>query len=253
MIASKWSPILLVAAHPDDEAIGAAIRLSRWDPAQVTILHITDGSPRDLHDAHKAGFFNRQDYSHQRRRELYAALELINMRPDQCMTFKYPDQETHLHLAELTDRLTALVMQLKPGVLYTHPYEGGHPDHDSAAFAVAHANAPKVMEFTSYHEGPDGMISGEFLNGGATETIEFTDDERHLKERILRCYRSQQKVLSEFKVEREKFRPAPRYDFSEAPHPGPLHYEKLGWDVSGEDWRRKAAEALELLRDKAVL
>ena len=40
----------------------------------------------------------------------------------------------------------------------THPYEGGHPDHDACAFAaraaVRHsANKAKLMEFTSYHAG----------------------------------------------------------------------------------------------------
>lgn len=248
MTGGRWSPILLVAAHPDDETIGAGIQLARWDPARITLLHITDGSPRDMHDAKEGGFPTREAYSHQRRRELYSALEVIGLRPDQCISFKYVDKESHLHLPELVSRLKALIGQLKPGTVYTHPYEGGHPDHDSASFAVAHASAPKVMEFTSYHAGPERLVTGEFLNGGESETLQLTEDERYLKQKMYRCYRSQQKVLSDFPVVNEKFRPAPKYDFTKAPHEGKLHYETIGWDITGEQWRAKASEALDLLR-----
>jgi LmbE family N-acetylglucosaminyl deacetylase len=42
---------LLVAAHPDDEILGAGIWLSRRPAESVHILHVTDGSPVDMHEA----------------------------------------------------------------------------------------------------------------------------------------------------------------------------------------------------------
>lgn len=252
-MTKNWEPILIVVAHPDDEVIGCAIQFSRWDPSRVNIIHVTDGSPLDLHDAEAAGFEDREAYFHQRRRELYAALDLVAIRPDQCLSFNYPDKETMLHLPELTSRLVAYIEQLRPGVVYTHPYEGGHPDHDSTAFAVAHAASCPIREFTSYHEGPNGLIIGEFLGGGDVETVEPTPQELELKRKMYRCYRTQQKVLSDFPAGPERFRLAPQYDFTKAPHSGTLHYEKLGWGITGEQWRQKAAEATHLLGPKAAL
>lgn len=243
-----WKPILVVVAHPDDETIGTAVQLARWDPSRVTLVHVTDGCPRHIDDAADHGFKTFDDYVHERRRELYAALDVVGIRPDQCMLFKYHDQEAHLNLVELTQRLRALMLELQPGSIYTHPYEGGHPDHDSTAFAVAQAAAKcPIMEFTSYHAGPNGLVTGEFLNGGETETLEPTPEELEEKRKMFACFHSQQKVLSMFEPGREKFRPAPAYDFSQPPHPGRLHYESLGWDITGEQWRAQAAEALELL------
>lgn len=254
-MTKNWTPILIVVAHPDDEVIGTAIQLSRWDPSRVSIIHVTDGSPQDFHDAAAAGFQTREDYFHQRRRELYSALDLVNIRPDQCMSFNYPDKETMLHLPELTSRLVAYIEQLRPGAVYTHPYEGGHPDHDATAFAVAHAASCPIHEFTSYYEGPNGLVVGEFLpnGGGEIETLEPTDEELELKRKMYRCFKTQQKVLSDFSAGPERFRPAPQYDFTQAPHAGTLHYEKLGWGITGEQWRQKAAEAVQLLGPKAAL
>src|SRR6202011_3511770 len=113
---------------------------------------------------------------------------------DQCMNFKYADQDTWLHLEDLTDRLAAFLHEWKPGVIYTHPYEGGHADHDSAAFVVAQASALEgnipIMEFASYHRGPDGrLMIGEFLGGGEIEVIDPTPEERKLKQQMYECFR----------------------------------------------------------------
>lgn len=238
-------PILIVAAHPDDEVIGAGIQMTRWDRSRIMIVHLTDGAPRNHPD--------REEYAHERRRELYCALDLAGLRPDQCMEFRYVDQEAYLNLVECTGRLVALIQNLQPSIVYTHPYEGGHPDHDAAAFAVAHAAEGPVMEFTSYHMGPQGMLTGRFLAEGETETVEPSESERMLKERMFQCFRSQQEVLTHFPVGPEKFRPAPAYDFTNPPHPGTLHYETLGWNISGPQWREKASEALQLLPRRNVL
>ena len=62
---------------------------------------------------------------------------------------------------------------------------------------------------------------------------------------MLACFRTQADVLAPFGTEQETFRPAPRYDFTAAPHPGPLLYEGFGWGWTGQRWRDLAASALE--------
>lgn len=62
--------------------------------------------------------------------------------------------------------------EARPEVILIHPYEGGHPDHDAAAFAVhvvgrllerERGEPPLLIEFTSYHIGEAGIRVGEFL------------------------------------------------------------------------------------------
>jgi LmbE family N-acetylglucosaminyl deacetylase len=128
-------------------------------------------------------------------------------------------------------------------------YEGGHPDHDTAAFAVARLRQGGLRfehrEFPLYHAAEGGeMISGEFLGGANAETLQLTPGEQSLKSQMLACFTTQQQILSEFRLDSESFRAAPNYDFTQPPHPGPLLYERWGWDISGEAWRDKIRESI---------
>lgn len=254
-------PALILAAHADDETIGAGIWMRRADAAQVRIVHITNGSPRDTTDARRAGFETAERYARARRLELLRAVGIAGIRPAQCSELGFTDQEAYLHLAELTKRVGQLIATLGPGLILTHPYEGGHPDHDSAAFAVAHAlqrvGSPRPLhyEFACYHAGVTGMVTGEFLPDSRSpeETIVLTEPERELKRAMIESFVSQEHMLCQFPLDREKFRPAPEYDFSRPPHEGELQYERFGFGITGEDWRRQAAGALDFITQRAFI
>jgi LmbE family N-acetylglucosaminyl deacetylase len=244
---------LLVAAHPDDETVGAAIKMSRMDASLVTILHITNGSPRDMQDARANGFATAEAYELARRSELHEAMALVGIRPEQCRYLNISDKEACSHPAFLTGQIGALVRELRPDVVCTHAYEGGHPDHDSASFAVRQAvfdpsevRRPAVIEFACYFAGPDGLETGRFLpgTGDPAEIIVLKPEERRLKQAMLDCFRSQRRVLESFPPDRECFRPAPVYDYSKAPHGGKLHYENHGWGITGQTWREMVAQAV---------
>ena len=243
---------LLVAAHPDDETVGAAIKMSRMDPSLVTILHITNGSPLDMQDARANGFRAAESYERARRAELEDAMALLGIRSGQCRYLNISDKEACSHMVFLTGQIGAVLWELRPDVVCTHAYEGGHPDHDSASFAVRQAvfdapdfKRPAVIEFACYFAGPSGLETGRFLpgTGDPTEVIALTPDERRLKQAMLDCFRSQRRVLESFPPGRECFRPAPSYDYSKAPHAGKLHYENHGWGITGQAWRDLAARA----------
>ncbi len=243
----------VIVAHPDDEVIGVGGRLPRLRGA--TFIHVTDGAPRNLHDARAAGFATCTAYAHARRAEFQAALALARIPIDRACCLGFADQEASLHLAELVQILTAMLAEQRPELVLTHPYEGGHPDHDATAFAVRTAcrllpargvAPPAVVEMTSYHRGPDGMRVAEFLpgDGGVVSTLVLAEEERRFKRRLFDCYRTQLPVLAAFPIAYERFRAAPRYDFRRPPHSGTLYYEGFDWGMTGERWRRLAAEAL---------
>jgi hypothetical protein len=92
------------------------------------------------------------------------------------------------------------------------------------------------------------MAVCEFLPGlDEPETVTLSDAVRDAKARMISCYASQTHVLAGFPLEVERYREAPTYDFTRAPHPGKLFYENFDWGVTGDRWRVLAGEALRTL------
>jgi len=210
------------------------------------------------------------------------ALSLAGIKAGQSLEIGLIDQEASFHLVELTHQLVRILAEVKPEVVLTHPYEGGHPDHDAVALA-SHAackmlereglRPPLLIEFTSYHaspphpsscpvEKPDHkksrggedppvssggeIITGEFLPHDLSEVtmVVLSEGERALKTRMMECLVTQKEMLALFPIGVERFRPAPGYDFTRPPHPGLLYYEHFSWGTTGHGFRSLAAQTL---------
>src|SRR5436190_1784004 len=92
------------------------------------------------------------------------------------------------------------------------------------------------------------MRVGEFLpRTDHGEPVVLPEEARDVKSRMISCFASQLHMLRHFPVDVERYRPAPTYDFTSAPHTGRLFYEHFDWGVTGERWRRLAGEALRTL------
>ncbi len=247
---------LLVLAHPDDETVGASSRLTRVEVA--ALVYATDGAPRDGRDAYAAGFAIIEDYARARRSETLRALAHTGISSERAVFLDYPDQQAAFNLLPLTADLRRWILSTRPEVVLTHPYEGGHPDHDAVAFAV-HASvttiareakaAPVVIEFTSYHARGDSWVFSEFLpsSDDVERVVPLNADAQALKQKLLACYPSQASVLRSVPLEQERFRIAPTYDFTRPPHDGAALYERQGWRVTMNDWCALAWAATERL------
>lgn len=246
-------PTMIAVAHPDDETIGIGAQLCRF--CDALLVHATDGTPRDGHDAAAHGFATLADYADARRRELADALAAGGAAGIRREVLGIADQQACRSLLALTRRIAGLLQREHPAAILTHAYEGGHPDHDAVCFAVhaacrslALAAPPAIIEMALYHACGGEFATGVFLPAATpVTTLPLTAAERARKSRMLDCFRSQRAVLAPFDRAVERVRPAPDYDFTRPPHDGALHYERLGWGITGADWRRAAVACLDAL------
>ena len=99
------------------------------------------------------------------------------------------------------------------------------------------------MEAAFYNRYQRAFRPGEFLPGPAEEVVELDAETRSRKDRMFACFASKNPTLNMFSTRFERFRPAPEYDFSLAPHAGLLNYEEWGWGFTGKKWRQAADQA----------
>jgi N-acetylglucosamine malate deacetylase 2 len=243
--------IAVLAGHPDDETIGASTLLARF--AGPRVIFLTDGAPRDRKLWSPDFYGAREAYSRLRRAEAEQALGLAGLSGGQIDWLGGVDQEAIFSADALACRLSQLLSRIDVDVLLTHPYEGGHPDHDTAAL-VAHLaihtlcreSAPLLIEMTSYHAHNRQCVYGEFLNSDTAQELQLhlSQAERTRKAGMFAAYASQRRVLEGFPIDHERLRVAPEYDFTRAPHQGKLWYECMAWPMSWRQWRAIAMEKI---------
>jgi LmbE family N-acetylglucosaminyl deacetylase len=249
--------ILAVFAHPDDEVLALGGRLGRFSESRF--LCVTNGAPENGMDARAHGFPTLAAYRESRRMELDRAFKLAGLpsgctRPlllqeaDGSKTIA-ADQAAAFHLVQIAREIAREISEFRPEAVLTHPYEGGHPDHDSCAFGVQAAvrlvgesYAIPILEAPFYYAGANGMVAGCFLpetagtnSSGILCTLSPKEQKR--KRELLDCFVSQRETLAQFGTERERFRIAPEYDFTRAPHTGRLFYENYDWGLTGARFR----------------
>jgi LmbE family N-acetylglucosaminyl deacetylase len=250
---------VMVFAHQDDEVVALGARLGNFGSAHF--VHVTDGAPRNEHDSRKHGL-TVAEYRRAREKELIAALRAAGLGDVSRECLRVPDQEASLTLAALTRTIERILRQHRPEVIFTHPYEGGHPDHDACAFAVHHAvelrprhERPLIIEGTFYHAGPRGHQTGSFLPApDPVPCAEFrlTAEERRRKQGLIDLFTTQRETLRGFPLEYERFRVAPRYDFQRPPHAPPVLYDNYPWGMTSLEFAELAREA-ETMLSKRIL
>ena len=244
---------MVLAAHPDDEVIGASTLLARFPDSLV--VYLTDGAPRDSRLWTGGPYDSREQYAKVRSAETIRALAYAEVPTENVCWLGAVDQEASFEMPFLAATFAGLLEQYRPNAIITHAYEGGHPDHDTAAAIAQTATtrpAIPIIEMTSYHAGDGRCVIGEFLEQTPIRddgvelseiAVELSEKDRERKRQMFTAHASQRSVLGSFSIDREHLRPSPGYDFSQPPHAGKLWYESLGWPMTGERWRELTASA----------
>jgi LmbE family N-acetylglucosaminyl deacetylase len=175
-------PVVVVAAHPDDETFGAGGLIHSCASAErkIAIITVTDGEGARS-DLARPGTV--------RRRELRAALSCLSERHIQWHRLGMPDGNIALH--ELTVE-RAIKTRLPPDATLIAPFEhDGHPDHEAVAricMALGQRRNVPVLRYPiwAWHHSPPGAWQvGDF--------VRFPLDAmaRRAKARAIRCFASQ--------------------------------------------------------------
>jgi LmbE family N-acetylglucosaminyl deacetylase len=238
--------VAVVVAHADDETLFAGPLLGRLDDG--LLIHVTDGAPVDMTDARRLGLATREDYAAVRARELDRAVAALDAVVER-QAYGIADQGATAAMAAIAERLADDLDGA--AVVATHAYEGGHPDHDTMAFAVAAAVAriarrggmtPVQVEFASYHLLDGERVWARFWPDPAypERTRPFAAGDTDRVEAALAAHASQASVFDDWRPSVERWRAAPTYDFTRPPPPGEYLYDRFGWAVTGERWRAAA-------------
>lgn len=226
---------LIVTAHADDETISFGGALSRLASARV--LQLTKGGG--------------DDEAANRRQERTAAFAAAGWTWP-VIEGHATDRQAHLELDRLRLLLAAAIQDAD--VIWAHPYEGGHLDHDTVAWLVQDACAGRDvrrLEFASYHSHAGRRSTfGAFWPDPDVEqvTVTLTGQLWARKQAALACYASQAHILRKFpKPEQEAYRVAPVYDFTQPPPPPYIRWDTRHYLPTAEAWRGVVAGASKAL------
>jgi LmbE family N-acetylglucosaminyl deacetylase len=137
--------VLVVVAHPDDEAIGMAgvIAAARRDGRRVVVAIVTDGNA-----------WQDREYGLRRRAESLAGLALLGVTPDDVVFLGYVTLEGLPRFGRRTRRgLARAIVRITSGAthVYTHVPFDGHADHAEVARQVLAAAPGATVWGTLMH------------------------------------------------------------------------------------------------------
>jgi LmbE family N-acetylglucosaminyl deacetylase len=127
--------ILVIVAHPDDEAIGCGGTLAKHkaDNDTIHIIYMTDGvSARE----------NSEDIdANERNKMAHAAGKYLSAKQ---YFFNFPDNSMDkVPLIDIVQAIESVLSQLSPDIIYTHHYGDLNIDHQIVHQAVMTANRPQ--------------------------------------------------------------------------------------------------------------
>jgi LmbE family N-acetylglucosaminyl deacetylase len=134
-----FTRVLVLAPHPDDEAIGCAGTISQLSRAgaTVTVVFLTDG------DATIGATSDQTTTASRRRDEAEAACRICGAN---ARFLGHPDQALVTVVDELATQVHDLVTELDAEAVFVPWFLDGHPDHTAANRALVAADLPPTTE-----------------------------------------------------------------------------------------------------------
>lgn len=190
--------IVVVAAHPDDETLGAGGLMATATAASIPldVLVLTAGEGSHPHSP----THSRDMVSRLRAEETYRAAAALGLKDESVSLSRLPDGQLADHLDEITAMIVEHIGRLASAgeVLVVAPYRrDGHPDHETAgvaAAAAAHRTDAVLWEYPiwfRHQHTPDELTAGRL------RTLPLTPAARAAKGLAIEAHHSQTSALSD--------------------------------------------------------
>lgn len=226
---------LFAFAHPDDDVgIAGTMRMLVRKGANVHCVWATSGD-----------YFGQ---GKKREAEIRHAMEILGLDQSHVHLLHFSDLSLVAKLSEATAAMTELIRTLKPDVVVSIAFEGGHPDHDSVNFlAVEGATRaglkPDLFEYPLYNSSGFFYTFGWRINAFPDSTIpvlysKLDKDAADRKHRMMmEAYSSQWMYMVPARLatpkhflftKGEPYRRIPKdRDHTIPPHSGTIGYERF--------------------------
>ncbi|CAA6606223.1 conserved hypothetical protein [Rhodospirillaceae bacterium LM-1] len=235
-MTTALSSILVLAPHPDDEVVGAAIAMKRAiaQGACLSVLFLTTGI------AQEAWFWERNAYRGKVAKRMDEARQVADAGGFKIAgSLDIPSRRLIEHL----DEARQAIERLKAQQLWVPAYEGGHQDHDVAnALAQTLRDRFEILEFAEYNFANKQVNSNQFPDG-AGNVLDLSPEDDVFKRALLGLYASERANLDYVSCRHEAMRPLPAHDYARPPHQGRLFRERFHWVPFRHpriDWRSQA-------------
>ncbi len=186
---------LIVAPHPDDDAIGAGGLIQRAvaGGARVRVVFATDGEnngwPQRI--MHKKLVIRRDDrarWGAMRREEALEALARLGVERDAACFLGFPDNKiaglARAGCPRLLDALRAVIDEFLPTLIVSPSSRDLHADHRALAYFI-HRAAGEAMPIVTY------VIHGDSLAERTAVRLHLTPREQLWKRQAIECHKSQ--------------------------------------------------------------
>ena len=130
--------ILVISAHPDDDALGCGGTIAKFseEKSDVFVIYFTDGVSARLKNK------NIKKEILCRRKNSIQAAKILGIK--KCFFFSYPDNKLDkAPLLEITQKIEKIINQIKPEIVITHSEHDLNIDHQIINRAVITATRPK--------------------------------------------------------------------------------------------------------------
>lgn len=214
--------ILVLAPHPDDEIVGAAIAVKRAlaDGDSVSVLFLTTGIPAERWPWESLKTYDKR-VALRKSEALQAAGRLG------CAVEGFLEIPSRGLLERLAG-VRAVVSKIQASELWAPAFEGGHQDHDAAnALGYSLRDPFQVKEFAEYNFHQGRINANTFIDDAAHTPL--SAEERAFKQELLAIYASEKGNLDYVACVREAIRPLAAKDYSKPAHEGTLFRERFQW------------------------
>ncbi len=191
--------VLVLAPHPDDDAIGAGGLIQRVKArgGQVCVVFVTCGEnnpwpQRLVNRRWRITESDRAAWGKMRCSEASASLALLGGCPDQSVFLGFPDQKisTMARLGDqrIADALRDVMRDYQPSLLVAPSAQDLHADHRAVAYFAHQAvrglgdSAPEIVTYVVHGEGSPSRLHF---------SLDLSEREQQRKREAIECHQSQ--------------------------------------------------------------